>query len=317
MDRRPEAGSAPDRAGMTARFFQRPYPSANTILLTGPRPVLVDTGAVSDIPALLAWLDAQRTPAANLALTVNTHWHVDHSGGNLALQRIGIPLAAAAPDAAALAAHHPDFARAHWLHQPAAPYQADRALHPGDTLDTGTRRWTVLALPGHTATQIGLWDPCGRIIVGGDALHDADIGWLDTEADPQALDHAAATLDHIEALAPGIVLSGHGPAIHDVPTALHRARRRLHGFRTQPDRMAWHACKRIFTHALIMTGGLPRDAVASYLDACPWFHDHARRAFGVAPDTFRPMLLDEMVRSGAAGWADECLVPTGPFVRKT
>ena len=297
---------------MTARFFHRPYPSANTVLLAGPRPILVDTGAVSDVRALLAWLSAHGTPPATLALVANTHWHVDHSGGNLALQRLGIPLAAPAPEATALAAHHPDFARAHYLHQPALPYQADRALHPEDRLDTGLRRWTVLPLPGHTATQIGVWDPCGRVLVAGDALHDADIGWLDTAADPQALDQATATIERIATLAPAIVLSGHGPAIHDVPAALARARRRLAGFRTQPERMAWHACKRIFTHALMLEHGLPEAALPAYLHASPWFHHYAQHPFGTTPEAFAPLLLAEMLR-GAARWTHGRLMATAPY----
>jgi hypothetical protein len=34
------------------RFFERAYPSANSILLMGHRPVLVDTGFGSDAPEL-------------------------------------------------------------------------------------------------------------------------------------------------------------------------------------------------------------------------------------------------------------------------
>ena len=47
---------------MTASFFQRPYPSANSVLLHGPRPVLVDTGFGADVPDLLAWLRGLGTP---------------------------------------------------------------------------------------------------------------------------------------------------------------------------------------------------------------------------------------------------------------
>ena len=39
-----------------AAFLQRAYPSANSILLRGARPVLVDTGFGADAPALLEWL---------------------------------------------------------------------------------------------------------------------------------------------------------------------------------------------------------------------------------------------------------------------
>ena len=299
--------------GMTARFFRRPYPSANTVLLTGPRPVLVDTGATSDVPALFGWLAAAGQPPAGLALVANTHWHVDHTGGNPALRRLGVPVGAEAHEAAALDAGTPDPCRATWLHQPCDPCRADRALHPGDVIDTGARRWTVLRLPGHTATQVGFWDPCGRILVAGDALHDADLGWLDIDADPAALDQAEATVGRIAALAPGIVLSGHGPVIDDVPAALGRARRRLAGFRARPERIAWHAAKRIFTHALMLEDGLPRHAIAPFLCASPWLHDLARRAFGTTAEAFIPVLLAEMTRSGAARWDDGRLLPSAPY----
>ena len=44
---------------MSASFFQRPYPSANAVLLHGPAPVLVDTGFGADIDGLLDWLRAE------------------------------------------------------------------------------------------------------------------------------------------------------------------------------------------------------------------------------------------------------------------
>ena len=69
------------------RFFQRAYPSANSLLLTGHRPVLVDTGFGADVPELLEWLQAQGTPGDSVSVIVNTHSHCDHAGGNHALER--------------------------------------------------------------------------------------------------------------------------------------------------------------------------------------------------------------------------------------
>ena len=281
------------------RFFERPYPNANAILLGT---VLVDPGDVSDTAALLAWL-GDTSPG----LVVNTHWHTDHSGANHLFQARGVPIALPAPEAERVNAADPDACRAHWLHQRFIPFTADRALHPGDDVCG----WTVIALPGHTNSQIGLLRD--GVLLCADALSDRDIGWLDLDADSLAIDQAEATIDLIASLDLHLALPGHGPAITDLPAALARARRRLAGFRADPTRIGWHACKRIFTHGLMMEGGLLRDAVAPYLDACPWFHDHARRAFGVSPDAFRPMLVDEMVR-GAARWDGDRLIPTGPFV---
>lgn len=301
---------------MTARFFRRPYPNANCVLLSGPRPVLVDTGDAGDVSSLLDWLRRQGTPPDRLACVVNTHWHTDHVGGNPALAALGVPVWAEARDADVVNAWAPDPCQARWLKQHVAPYAVARQLHPGEIVDTGARRWRVLALPGHTRTQIGLWDACGRILVAGDAIHDADFGWLDTHADPAAADTQAATLDTIAELAPGIVLSGHGPAIDDVPAALGRARRRLAAFRDRPDRLAWHAAKRIFGHALMLEDGLDRDALAPFLLASPWFRDHAAPTLDMAADALVPHLLAEMARSGAARWEGDRLLATTPYLRR-
>ena len=303
---------------MTARFFRRPYPNANSVLLQGPRPVLVDTGDTGDVAALFGWLRDVGVRPEGLALVANTHWHVDHSGGNAALRALGVPVAAEAREARALNEGEADVCRAWWLRQPCMRYEVDRMLGEGDVVDTGLRRWRVVALPGHTATQVGFWDACGRVLVGGDALHDADVGWLDLDADAGALEQAEATLEVIAGLGAGVVLSGHGPVIDDVPGALGRARRRLAGFRARPERMAWHACKRIFTHALMLEDGMGRDRVGPFLRECLWLHDVARRVFGTTGEAFAPVLVAEMTRSGAARW-DACeegdrLVPTTAYV---
>ena len=191
------------------------------------------------------------------------------------------------------------------------PYQVDHPLMPHDTIDG----WTIVPLPGHTAHQVGLFHPGARVLIAGDSLHDNDVGWLDLDADPAALDQADATLDTIAALAPALVMSGHGPAITDLVPALARARRRLATWRQDPERIAWHACKRILTHSLMTDDGIGRAALLPRLVAAPWLQDHAARAFGLTPDAFAPMLLDEMLRSGAARWDGDRLLPTGGYSR--
>ena len=79
---------------MSVSFFRRPYPSANCVLLRGPRPVLVDTGFGADTEELLRWLNTQGVAPERL-LVVNTHSHCDHAGGNHMLQaRFGLSVAA-------------------------------------------------------------------------------------------------------------------------------------------------------------------------------------------------------------------------------
>ncbi len=281
------------------RFHQRPYPSANTIELDGG--VVIDPGAFA-----LAVL-------ARPSLIVNTHWHSDHAGANAALQGQGASVAAALAEAIPINAGDPDAGRGRYLRQRIEPYRVDTALVPGETVAAGATRWSIFPLPGHSPAQIGLWDPVARVLICADALSATDVGWLDLDADRDALDQADATIERIASLQPHLALPGHGPAITDVPAALATARKRLASWRADPERIAWHACKRIFTHALMLENGLPRETIPGYLLSSPWFPDHASRAFGIAPQALVPLLVAEMTRSGAARWKDDRLEPAGPY----
>ena len=296
-------------------FFHRRYPSANCVLLRGPRPVLVDTGFGSDTAELEAWLAQQGTPAATLSLIVNTHHHSDHVGGNHRLQSAyGIPIAAARPEAMLVNRRDPDACRARWLHQPVEPYGVVRMLADGDAIATGDVAWRVVALPGHTLGQIGLHAPELDVIVLGDALHADDVGWLDPfRESPDVLEHALTSVARIAALAPARGLSGHGVPIEDVAGACAAATARLRRWRGTPQALYWHACKRVFAHALIVADGMTEPEIATELATAPWFADYAVGGFGLSPAEFVPLLVAEMLRAGAARWRDGRLRATADY----
>ena len=293
-------------------FFQRSFPSANAILLQGPRPVLVDPGFGSDTLPLIAWLQAQAIPPERLALIVNTHFDCDHVGANHALaEGYALPIAAHHIEATAVNARDPAACRARYLHQPVEPYRIAWALQEGDVIDTGTARWIVLHTPGHTAGHISLHAPDQGLLVVGDTVHSDDLGWIDV-TQPEMLDATAATLQRLAALPLRCAWSGHGPATQDPAAAIAEAARRLQAWRQSPERMAWHGAKRILAYNLMVSGGLTEPALASSLLASPWFHAYAALPFGLAPADFIAPLLDEMLRSGAAAWQAGRLVATAP-----
>jgi hydroxyacylglutathione hydrolase len=297
------------------RFFERRYPSANSILLCGHRPVLVDSGFGSDTPELFGWLEQQGVAADMLSLIVNTHSHCDHAGGNHAIQgQFGTTIAASPAEAEPVNAHHPDACQAHWLRQPIESYQVGRMLDGGDQVATGDTVWTVLATPGHTKGHLSLHCPELGILILGDAMHAADLGWLNPYREgADSLEQAEATIEHLAALPAGSAYSGHGPAITDLAAAFARARRRLRSWREAPERIAWHACKRLFSYALMIEDGVAEAELAPMLLACPWFTDHARHAFGVTPEAFVPVLLAEALRTDAVFWDRGRLLPRAPY----
>ena len=289
------------------RFFQRDYPSANSVLLEGERPVLVDTGFGSDADTLLAWLEAPPS------LIVNTHWHSDHVGGNHALGcRFGTKVAAAWLEADAINRGDAGAWEAAWLGQTVAPYAVARALRDGDLVETGSSAWLVIATPGHTDGHLSLYHAGERVLVLGDALHQADVGWLSPRR-PAALAQTAATLERLAGLPARVGYSGHGPAVSDVPAALGRARRRVEAWRRDPEAAGWHACKRIFAHALMLEDGLAEAAVAPALLGWPWFGDHARLVFGCEPAALVGPLIGEMLRADAAYWRDGVLLARAAY----
>jgi hydroxyacylglutathione hydrolase len=298
-------------------FLPQTYPSANVILLTGSRPVLVDAGYGSDADDLFAQLEALGTPPSSLALVFNTHWHSDHVGGNHRLQReFRVPVAAARPDAVAVNARDPQACLAAWLDQPIEPYRVDQLLDPGDRLQAGDAEWQILATPGHTPTHLSLFQPEDGILIVGDALHDDDVGWINLALDgTRALDDALRTVETLAALPVRFAFSGHGPPIADPPATFARARGRYEKMRSEPVRTAWHGMKRVFAYALMIYDGIPVKEVNAYLLRRAWLVDHARKVLNVDAETLARDLIAEMHRIGAIVERDGRLYPTTPYRR--
>lgn len=298
------------------RFFQRTFPSANMALLLGERPVLIDTGFGSDLLATEHLLRAADTPPERLALIVNTHYHSDHVGGNSGLQqRYAIPIAAHHWDAALINNCDREACGAEWLDQPIEPYHVDRPLSEGDIIETGSVALQVLHTPGHTLGHIALYAPDDGILVCGDAVHSDDVAWLNVFREGVgALQRATETLDRLARLPLRWGCSGHGPALDNPLQAIDTARRRYEKWQADPQKLGWHACKRIFIYALMLFDGLPEAEVAPYLLHCPWFADYSRFVFEREPAAFVQPLITELLRSGAAEWRAGRLVARAPYI---
>ncbi|HLK45006.1 MAG TPA: MBL fold metallo-hydrolase, partial [Acidimicrobiales bacterium] len=178
-------------------------------LLTGERPVLVETGSQSSVPTLLASLEAIGLGADDLCGVVVTHIHLDHAGG------VG-DVAAAFPNATV------------YVHEKGARHLADptrlvssAAMVYGDLLDSLYGRLTPTAAerlhvledleevdlgngrtlcaidsPGHAKHHLGLHDSQSGILFAGDAVgvRLPDVGVLRPATPPPDFDlHQART----------------------------------------------------------------------------------------------------------------------------
>ncbi len=298
-------------------FWQRPYPSANTILIEDEKPVLIDSGFGSDVPATLQWLQALGVPPEQLWLLINTHYHCDHAGGNSYLQsQAGVRIAAHRWEAKLINNRDAEACSVLFLRQPIEPYRVDTLLEDGDELMLGKRIVRVLHTPGHTLGHISLYFPQDKLLVCGDAVHNDDVSWINPFREGVgALERTVESIERLAQLDVHLAFSGHGSMLAQPQEAFDRARRRYDKWLREPEKLGWHACKRIFAYALMLNGGLLREAALDYLLTCPWFLDYSRHVFHSQPAAFVQPLLEEMVRSGAAQWRDERLVALTTYMK--
>ena len=152
-------------------------------LLTGPEPVLVETGSQSSVPVILAALEAEGLSAEDLAGIAVTHIHLDHAGGVGDVAR-AFPLATVYVHE--LGARHlvdPTrlVASAAQVYGPLLddlygrldPTPADRVtvLYDGDSVDLGDgRSLLTIDSPGHAKHHLGFLDSQSGLLFAGDAV---------------------------------------------------------------------------------------------------------------------------------------------------
>ena len=301
--------------GADVVFFQRPFPSANSILIKDEKTILVDTGFGSDIARTEQLIRQYEVEPSELDLIINTHYHSDHVGGNHYFQKIyGTSIAAHKWEADLINYKDPEACSAEWLDQPVEPYRVNKILLDQDKINTGSSTFEVLHTPGHTLGHISLYEPEQQLLICGDLFHYKDVGWLNIFREGvNSLGRSIESLDKLAQLNIKIAYPGHGIAIDEPLAMIDMARTRLEKWIGQPEKIYWHAAKRIFSFSLIIRNGIEKNAIEDYLMECGWFHDFARNAFHEQPKDFVKVLLDEMLRSGAARWQGDILTATAPY----
>jgi glyoxylase-like metal-dependent hydrolase (beta-lactamase superfamily II) len=86
----------------------------------------------------------------------------------------------------------------------------DVVLRDGETIASACGPWQVVALPGHSADQVGLWNAARRWLISADLALPGAASFLEwgTRPDPHA--DQTASLQRAIALQPQLLLSGHG-----------------------------------------------------------------------------------------------------------
>lgn len=169
------------------------------------RGVLVDTGFSHARRALLAALDDISPRAA-----IVTHWHEDHAGNVEALARRGLPLRMHASAEATLRVRPSIGAYRHFVWG-----QSPRLVTP--VVEADVAPLDVLALPGHSADHLAVWDAERRILVSGDLFLGVKVRVAHRHEEPRRL---LASLKSAAALEPRLLLDAHRGPLDDATSRL-------------------------------------------------------------------------------------------------
>lgn len=184
-----------------------PFAQNCTLLWTDDKreAAVVDPGG--DVDSILAACDEEGVQLTKIWIT---HPHIDHVGGVAELARAGL----------LIEGPHPD--DRYWidaLDQQAAmfglpssgPFEPDRWLSQGDTVQLGEEPFEVLHCPGHTPGHVVFFHRPSRLAIVGDVLFKGSIGRTDLPGG----DHASLLRSINERLLPlgddVVFIPGHGP----------------------------------------------------------------------------------------------------------
>ena len=280
--------------------IERNWLSANQIVFHDSDEVgsVVDTGYVKHREMTLA-LVREALQGRHLTRILNTHLHADHCGGNallMATYGADLLLPSASFDAAKqwvpLA---DDFAS---VAQLCERFEPTHALFPESLVSLGGSAWQIHCAPGHDPNSVILFEPTERILISADALWENGFGIIFPEVDGQSgFPEQQAILEHIEHLAPRIVIPGHGKVFTDVNGALERAGSRLAALRAEPVKHARHSLKALIQFLMLELESTTRQKLIDRLE-------HARLIRNISA-------LIETPQPHAIEWAIDSLISGG------
>jgi glyoxylase-like metal-dependent hydrolase (beta-lactamase superfamily II) len=195
--------------------------TSSAYVLTGPRPILIDTGTPGQGPHLVAELRRLGFDPRALSLIVLTHAHWDHLGSADEVRRLtGAPIALHPADQHHLRAGRATLQPQTFIGRLASPFFSSRTFTPfttdvdlaeGFDLEPFGVPGTVIATPGHTPGSVSILLASGEAMVG-DVIRGSFLApdrpaphfFAESPADIRA------SLRKLDQLGPARVFTGHG-----------------------------------------------------------------------------------------------------------
>jgi glyoxylase-like metal-dependent hydrolase (beta-lactamase superfamily II) len=285
------------------QVLERGWLSSNVLVFDEGRELaVVDTGYVSHAPMTVQLIE-RAGRGRPVARVLNTHLHSDHVGGNAALVARW-PARIAIPPGLAPAVRQWDEARLNYAAtgQRCARFDYDELIDPARPLRLGGMEWEVLAGGGHDPEMVLLYNHDERLLISADALWERGFGVLFPELEGgSGFAEQQAVLERIDALAPRVVVPGHGAPFAGTGAALEVAQRRLDYLRSDPERNARHASKVLIKFWLLEVRSATVEQLHAHFAGTAYMRLIHERYF--PREDFAQLMavhVDELVRAGAA-----------------
>lgn len=233
---------SPHCYAITGLAFLPPWTVNAGFITGGTTTLVVDTGATMQAARTISGYASCAAPHNHL-LVINTERHLDHIGGNSLFRDQGIAIyghhgIVRTDDELAEAVEElnrciPDHIRRQ-REEARVFYASTRIVNPNQvvegemSLDLGSLSVQVFPTPGHTATNLSIFIPSDGVLYCGDCLVSAYLPNLE-EGTKTEWRTWLDSLDRIEALAPEMIVPGHGEVLRgkEIAQELRRTRQVL------------------------------------------------------------------------------------------
>ncbi|MGB6068532.1 MAG: MBL fold metallo-hydrolase [Desulfomonilaceae bacterium] len=256
-------------------FIQRGYLNGNHFVYRSERPILIDTGYVSDFHTTAALIKSLGIDLSRTRLIVNTHCHCDHIGGNKIIQE-----EASCEIAMHKVGKHFIDIRDDWstwwkyYHQSADFFDCTTALENGAKISIGPHEFDVIYTPGHSSDGIVLYNGKEKILISSDTLWENDLAVMTIRVEgSKACFSMIESLEKLEKLEVKMVYPGHGRPFSNMQEAILKAKQRLNGFLANPKRIGKDLIKKIIIYTLMMRDQVDEDSFFDDLMQTYWFKE--------------------------------------------
>jgi len=193
-------------------------PFAHSILLTGKRNILIDTGLG---PETVQWLRKK----FDISLVLNSHYHRDHNWCNYLFK--GVPIKAHTLDAPAL-----NSMKVYFTYMGIIGRKDERLIRretvkfiphiqgpkvgtfgDGDVFDTGSVEMKVVHLPGHSPGHCGFLEPKSRTVFSADICCDSFGPWYGHEC--CSMEDFESSIDKLVDIDPKVLITAHTPHLKE------------------------------------------------------------------------------------------------------